>query len=236
MMSTLPRWRPSRREVFAATVAAIIGVLVLVLYLAALLENLERESVDQRFSLRGSQPPGSEIVIVGIDQKTMEELGVRPPLPRPDYAQVLDQVGAGSPRLIVVDVEFRGRTEGDPAGDNELLAAIARNGPMVLATREGSEGAMTVPAGVPDAPGAVIASDAVERDPDGLLRRMLYAQVDLETLPVRGAEMLRNQPVDEGEFPRQPRPDRLPRAPGHVPALLVFRRDGGPDPGERVHR
>ena len=116
MISTLPRWRPSRRGVFAATVAAVIGVLVLVLYLAALLENLERESIDQRFSLRGSQPPGSDIVIVGIDQKPMEELGVRPPLPRPDYAQVLDQVGAGSPRLIVVDVEFGGGPKAIPPG------------------------------------------------------------------------------------------------------------------------
>src|SRR5262245_15369301 len=130
MTLTLPRWRPSRRDVLVAIVAAVIGVFVLVCYALALLENLERQSIDQRFSWRGAQPPGSEIVIVGIDQTTSDELGMRPPLPRPYYAQVLDHVRAGSPRLIVVDVEFQGRSACDPAGDNELLAAIARNGPM----------------------------------------------------------------------------------------------------------
>jgi CHASE2 domain-containing sensor protein len=198
---TLPRWRPSRREVFAATVAAVIGVLVLICYALGLLENLERQSIDQRFSWRGAQPPGSEIVIVGIDQTTSDELGMRPPLPRPYYAQVLDHVRAGSPRLIVVDVEFQGKSACDPAGDNELVAAIARNGPMLLATHDGPDGPITVPAGVPDAQGAVIASDVIDWDPDGVVRKMLYAPVELETLGVRAAEMLRNQPVDETDFP-----------------------------------
>lgn len=203
---TLPRWRPSRRDVLAVTVAAVIGIFVLVCYALGLLENLERQSIDQRFSWRGAQPPGSEIVIVGIDQTTVEEFGIRPPLPRPYYAQVLDQVRAGSPRAIVVDVEFQGRcdpaTGCDPADDDALLAAIARDGPVLLGTHEGPDGPITVPAGVPDALGAVIASDAIDKDPDGVVRRMLYVPVQLETLAVRAAEMLRDQPVNESDFPR----------------------------------
>jgi CHASE2 domain-containing sensor protein len=190
--------------VLAATVVAVIGALVLVCYALGLLENLERQSVDERFSRRGPQPPGTEIVIVEIDQTTMEELRIRPPLPRPYYAQVLDRVRAGSPRLIVVDAHFQGRCDPasgcDPHDDDELLAAIARDGPVLLATNEGHQGPSTVPAGVPDAPGAVIASDAIDTDPDGVLRRMLYAPVRLETLAVRAAEMLRNQPVNETDF------------------------------------
>ena len=198
---TLPRWRPSRRDVLAVTVAGVIGVFVLACYALGLLENLERQSIDQRFSWRGVQPPGSEIVIVGMDQTTKDELGMQPPLPRPYYAQVLDHVRAGSPRLIVVDVEFQGRSAWDPAGDDELLAAIARNGPMLLATHDGPEGPITVPAGVPDSPGAVIASDAIDWDSDGVVRRMMYAPVELETLAVRGAQMLGSRPVDETDFP-----------------------------------
>ena len=83
----------------------------------------------------------------------------------------------------------------------ELLAAIARDGPVLLATREGTDGPITVPAGVPNAPGAVIASDAIDWDPDRVLRRMQYAQVRLKTVAVRAAEMLSNQPVNETEFP-----------------------------------
>jgi len=186
-------------------VAAVVGALVLVCYALGLLENLERQSIDQRFSWRGAQPPGSDIVIVGIDQTTAEELGIRPPLPRPYYAQVLDRVRAGAPRAIVVDVEFQGRcdptTGCNPAHDEALLAAIARNGPMLLATREGPDGPITVPADVPDAPGAVVASDAIDFDPDGVVRKMMYAQVHLETLAVRAAEMLLNHPVNEADFP-----------------------------------
>lgn len=178
---------------------------MLLCYALGLLENLERQSIDQRFSWRGARPPGSDIVIVGIDQTTMQEFGIRPPLPRHFYARVLDQVRAGSPRAIVVDVEFQGRSDpaarSDRAGDSELLGAIARDGPVLLATHDGPDGPIPVPAGVPDAPGAVIASNAMDTDADGVLRRMLYAPVDLKTLAVRAAEMLRNEPVNEADFP-----------------------------------
>ena len=199
---TLPSLQPSHRDVLVAAVAVAISVMVLLCYGFRLLEGLERQSIDQRLSWRGTEPSGSDIVIVAIDQTTAAPQ--RPPLPRPYYAQVLDQVRAGAPRVIVVDAEFQGRcdpaTGCDPA---ELLlpAAIARDGPVLLATHEGPEGPIVVPAGVPDAPGAVIASNAIDWDPDHVLRRMLYAPVDLKTLAVRGAEMFRNQPIDEADFP-----------------------------------
>jgi hypothetical protein len=72
---------------------------------------------------------------------------------------------------------------------------------MVLATHEGSQGPITVPAGVTGAPGAKPASAAIEKDTDNVLRRMLYAPVDLETLAVRAAEMFDNQSVNEADFP-----------------------------------
>ena len=195
----LSRLRLSRRGMLVAAVAAPSAVLVLICYAAGLLDNVERQSVDQRFSWRGTQSPGSQIVIVAIDQTTLQKMGVRPPLPRADYAQVLDRVRSGSPRVIAVDAQFIGRS--DPADDNALLAAIGRDGPMVLATHEGSQGPITVPAGVTGAPGAKPASAAIEKDTDDVLRRMLYAPVDLETLAVRAAEMFDNQSVSEADFP-----------------------------------
>jgi CHASE2 domain-containing sensor protein len=183
----------------AAAVAALSALLVLICYAAGLLDNVERQSVDQRFSWRGTQSPGSQIVIVAVDQATLQKVGIRPPLPRSDYAAVLDRVRSQSPRLIGVDAQFIGRT--DPADDNALLAAIARDGPVLLVTHEGSRGPITVPADVPGAAGAVPVSGAIDKDPDGVLRRMLYAPVRMETFAVRAAEMLRNQPVNEADFP-----------------------------------
>ena len=183
----------------AGAVAGLVAVSVLTLYAAGLLDNLERQSVDQRFSWRGARSPGSDIVIVGIDQKTFETLQTRPPLPRSDYAKVLDRVRAASPRMIGVDALFEEPT--DPTDDNALLAAVARDGPILLATDDGDHGPTPVPAGVPNAPGAVLGAAGIDTDPDGLLRRMMYVQVHLKTFAVRGAEMVRDQPINSADFP-----------------------------------
>ena len=183
----------------AGAVAGLVAVLVLILYAAGLLDNVERQTVDQRFSWRGARSPGSEIVIVAIDQKTFETLRARPPLPRSDYAKVLDRVRAASPRMIGVDALFE--EPADSADDNALLAAVARDGPVLLATDDGDHGPTPVPAGVPNAPGAVLGAAGIDTDPDGLLRRMMYVQVHLETFAVRGAEMVRDQPVSPADFP-----------------------------------
>lgn len=195
----LPLPQLQRRDVLVAAVAALVAVSTLILYAARLLDNIERQTVDQRFSLRGARSPGSQIVIVEIDQNTFQAVGVRPPLPRAAYAAALDRVRAGSPRLIGIDALFEERT--DAADDNALLAAVARDGPVLLATEDHDQGPTPVPAGVRDAPGAVIAAAGMDTDPGGVLRRMMYAQVDLRTFAVRAAEMIRDQPVDPADFP-----------------------------------
>jgi CHASE2 domain/TIR domain len=108
-------------------------------------------------------------------------------------------VRAGSPRMIGVDALFNERT--DPADDNALLAAVARDGPVLLATDDGDQGPTPVPAGVRDAPGAVTAAAGIDTDPGGVLRRMMYVQVHLKTFAVRAAEMVRNQPANPADFP-----------------------------------
>ena len=195
----LARPRLGRRELLAGAVGGLVVVFVLTLYASGTLNNLERQSVDQRFAWRGDRPPDGQIVIVAIDQSTLQALETRPPLPRSDYAKVLDRVHAASPRVIGIDTQFIGRT--DAAEDNALLAAIGRDGPVLLATHDGPQGPIPVPANVVDAPGVVPGSAAIDKDPDGVLRRMLYAPISLKTLAVRGAEMVRNQPVNASDFP-----------------------------------
>jgi CHASE2 domain-containing sensor protein len=189
----------ARKRAQIVAVVALVSVLVLVLYGAGVFNNLERRSVDVRFSWRGSQSPGDQIAIVGIDQSTLQMLDIRPPLPRADYAQVLDRVHAASPRVIGIDVQFIGRS--DPADDNALLAAIARDGPVLLATHDGPQGPIPVPADVVGAPGAVLGSAGIDKDPDGVLRRMLFEPARMRTLGIRAAEMVRNQSVSAADFP-----------------------------------
>lgn len=198
-MKRATRHRPARRDVLAAAVAVLVAVATLVLYGTGALNDLERQSIDQRFAWRGAQSPGNDIVIVGIDQKTLEELGTRPPLPRALYAKALDRIRAGSPRVIVIDTQFIGRS--DPDNDAALLDAIARDGPVLLATHDGPQGLITVPADVVDAPGALLGSAAIEKDSDGVLRRKIHAPVATATLAVRAAELFRGHPVDPADFP-----------------------------------
>jgi CHASE2 domain-containing sensor protein len=183
----------------AALVAVFVAAFTLWLYATGLLNGLERQTVDQRFSWRGDRSPGSDIVIVGIDQTTLEALDIRPPLPRSDYARVLDRVRVGSPRLIGVDTQFIGQT--DPTNDSALLAAIARDGPVLLATHDGEHGPIPVPADVANASGAVLASAGIDKDPDGVLRRMIYAPVQMKSFAIRAAEMIRNQSVNPTDLP-----------------------------------
>jgi CHASE2 domain-containing sensor protein len=197
------RWaaqlRPALRDVLAAAVALVVATLTLVLYATGALNDLQRQSVDVRFSLRGAQASGDDIVIVGIDQSTLDALGTRPPIPRADYAKVLDHIRAGAPRVIGVDTQFIGRS--DPENDTALLDAINRDGPVLLATHDGPQGPITVPADVVDAPGALLGSAAIEWDSDGVLRRIIYAPVEMKTLAVRAAELFRERPVDTADFP-----------------------------------
>jgi CHASE2 domain-containing sensor protein len=64
----LLRSRLTRRGMLVGAVAAVVAVLTLILYAAGVLNNFERQSIDERFSWRGGQSPGGDIVIVGIDQ------------------------------------------------------------------------------------------------------------------------------------------------------------------------
>ena len=50
-----------------AAVAASSALLVLMCYAAGLLDNVERQSVDERFSWRGTQSPDGQIVIEQAD-------------------------------------------------------------------------------------------------------------------------------------------------------------------------
>jgi CHASE2 domain-containing sensor protein len=179
-----------------ASVALIAGLAV---YSTAMLDALERRSVDQRFSFRGGREPHPDIVIVGLDQRSLTELNQRPPIQRRLYGQLLDKLAAASPRLIALDVQFIGASH--PVDDQALVDAINRHGPIVLATHDGPDGPVPVPAGRKGAVGALAANVAVDVDPDAILRRMIHIPVETPTFAVRVAETFTGEKVPESKFP-----------------------------------
>jgi CHASE2 domain-containing sensor protein len=190
----------SPRSRLLPAVALAAALLALIASESGALDALERDTIDARFDVRGGKEPSKEIVVVGVDQKTLAALNERPPISRIHYAQLLDRLGAADPRLIAIDVQFTGASD-EPRTDRALVEAVARNGPVLLATHEEAGMPLPVPAGQADAEGAVPASAAVDSDPDNVVRRMLYAPVALKTFAVRGAEMATGGPVGEADFP-----------------------------------
>jgi adenylate cyclase len=69
------------------------------------LETTELLSLDARFKARGPRPVDDRIVIVGLDEKTLQQVGSFP-IGRNYYAQTLDQLVAGGARVVGFDFDF----------------------------------------------------------------------------------------------------------------------------------
>ena len=96
------------------------------------LRRLELAALDAQIRLRGSRPPGPEIVVVMIDDRTIADLGQWPP-PRHTLAQVVTMLRRAGAKAIGIDILYA-----DPsppaasAGDVALAQAIGDAGNVVL--------------------------------------------------------------------------------------------------------
>ncbi len=90
---------------------------------------LPAASSSMLFRLRGAFKPSAEIVIVAIDDQSLQRIG-RWPWPRSVMARAIDKLTEARPRSIGLDVIYSepSRTE----DDDRLAKAIARNGQVVL--------------------------------------------------------------------------------------------------------
>ena len=184
------------RVVLLVGVAFSAGSIALLLRDTGVTIGLERQTIDARFVLRGPRPPGP-VAIVALDQKSLGSFNARPPIRRSYYAHLLDRLRSADPALLAVDVQFIGASSDDRA----LLAAIARDRPILLATHDSGGQPLAVPGGRRDASGVLVGSAAIEQDADGIVRRMLYAPVALPTFAVRAAELIQGNAVGTADFP-----------------------------------
>lgn len=68
-------------------------------------QSVEQRSLDMRFAARGQRPHDERIVIVGIDEKTLQNVGAFP-LPRTSYATLVSRLSAGGAAVIAFDATF----------------------------------------------------------------------------------------------------------------------------------
>ena len=211
------RGRQRLRVLLFAAVAVSAAGLGVLGYGTNALRSLELNTVDTRFSIRGDHDPRSDLVVVGVDTKTFENLrGVaRWPFTHDFHARVVDRLRREQAKVIGLDIQFAEPSNTD-AQSIALLDAIDRAGNVVESTTEvdelGNGNAFTyigVPRRVENSKERRAITDFVEKDldvvvanglypndPGGVIRRMPYELDSLKSFPVAVAEKARGRPID----------------------------------------
>jgi adenylate cyclase len=192
------RWARRTLAVLAIAIAAAVlaGLLQLqesqALYPGGPLHAMESAAQDtvlrtrnpDRYGSSVGRDPRSLITLVAIDEHSLAQLGLFRAWPRGYYAQVIDQLMAAPPRVVVLDVGFF-----EPAADDQSLASAIERAkslrpavPIVLASAgggnasRGADGAVDFGSGLeplPDLAGSAdIGATDVLPDDRGEVRSM----------------------------------------------------------------
>ena len=127
-----------------------------------------------------AQPPSEQVVVVAIDDASLQALG-RWPWSRRRHAELLDRLDAMGARAVAFDMLFPEAQADDPQADALFAAALARNGQSVLAVAPVQLGehdpiSEMLPIPLLAQAAAALGHVDVELDMDGLCRRhYLYA-------------------------------------------------------------
>ncbi len=125
---------------------ALVGLVVLVAALVQwndLLWRADNLLYDAQLSL-WSRPAAENIVIIAIDDKSLEQLG-RWPWPRERHARLLRQLQKEQPAAIGLDMLFSEPDRANPESDAALAAAIRHSGKVVLPVYMSQSSARAVP-------------------------------------------------------------------------------------------
>ena len=155
------------------------------------LDNLERQTIDLRFTLRGDEAAPLDVVIVKVDDVTFEELNERWPFPRTMHARLFERIAKGKPSAIAFDIQFS--EYGTVAEDNALGNALFRHpGLTVLSTtevdEEGEANLIFDRAALKEL-GARAGNANLPTDKDGIIRRFPYEVEGLKGFAIVGAEI-----------------------------------------------
>jgi len=78
-----------------------------------------------------SHPAPEDIVVIGIDDASLQSLG-RWPWPRRVHAELVERLTQAEANAVVLDIIFAEPDQHDPAGDRLLAEAVQQNGRVVL--------------------------------------------------------------------------------------------------------
>jgi adenylate cyclase len=217
-------WR-RRKTVLLISVAIVATGSGVAAYATHVLRRPEQQSIDARFSIRGGERPPRNIVLVEVDNTTLQQLQREHkhsqwPFPRKYDARVIDRVREGGAKAIALDIQFTQRT--DEADDVALAEAVGRaRGRIVLGTTEiGPHGETGILGGnqLLHELGARPASVRLTLDSDGTVRRFPYGYSGLSSLGVAAQEIAGGRRIPVSKFDGGTLPIDFVGPPGTVKA------------------
>ena len=191
------------RTILFLGVGLALTSLGLVAYATDALRNVELDTVDARFSIRGEQKPPEDLVVVKIDDVTFDETGEQWPFPRSMHGRVIDRIAAEGPAVIAYDVQFSEPSE--EREDLPLAEAIERaKKRVVLATTEVNNRGEGKFLGAPEEVlrdfGGRFGNGLFPNDPGGVIRRTSFSIDRLESFGVAAVETAQDRQIDPADF------------------------------------
>ena len=156
----------------------------------------ELATVDTRFAVRGAQDPPGDVVIVAIDDASLQAEGASP-VGRRKHADVITELAHDAARVIAYDIQFTEASD-DPAADEALVRAVRRADKrgidVVMATTEVTASGTTLIFGGGRAlkfSNATPANSSVVPDEDGTVRRVPWRLDNVGSLAIVAAGLAR---------------------------------------------
>jgi adenylate cyclase len=113
--------RRGRIRILLLAVVAVLAVGIgLATYSTKLFRSVELSSVDARFSVRGDEKPPSDLVVVGVDHTTIQDLKTQWPYPRSYFGTVIQRLKADGAKVVAIDVVLA-----EPSRDQKRYCGFA---------------------------------------------------------------------------------------------------------------
>jgi adenylate cyclase len=180
------------RSLLLLAAAVLCAAAALGLMATDALRRLDLASVDMRFDVRGARETPDQVVVVAIDDATLNTPGIDFPFSRRLHARAIRQLKKAGASVIAYDVQFT-QESGDPGADNALILSVRAAAPrVVLATTAVDPGAKTQIFGGAEGlkfSRAKAGYSNFEADPDGVTRHMLDGEEGLDAFPIAAAQL-----------------------------------------------
>ena len=116
--------------------AFLLASLITLIVATGLIDELDYRISDKFYQQPGQKTP--DIVVIGIDKITLNNLGSKDSIRRSDMAKAIEQLNNNfpdaRPAVIGIDALFTGKNSADPQGDELLVKAAAQYGNVVVAS------------------------------------------------------------------------------------------------------